>query len=77
MFNIRFALQLPDFSSDFEASQQNSVSNIFTAYYNFKFVGLSIANGQTSHSIVWNVILPTLIIVLMKLLLFLKRYGSF
>jgi hypothetical protein len=77
MFNIRFAFLLPYFPSDFEESQQNSVSNIFTAYYNFKVVGLSIANGQTSHSIVWNVILPILIIVLMKLLLFLKRYGSF
>ena len=33
-------------------------------------MNLSIVNGQMSHSIVWNAILPTLIIVLFKLLSF-------
>ena len=73
MFNICSAYELQFFSE----LQQNSVSNIFRAYYNFKLISLSILNGQTLHSIVWNAILPTFIIVLMNLLLLLIRYGSY
>jgi hypothetical protein len=43
MFNICFAYVLQFFSE----LQQNSVSNIFRAYYNFNLMSLSILNGQT------------------------------